>query len=191
MFGQSWTPSTWHARERVVKIPESPSAPPALRLHEVADSRLHPGINRACRRLALAGDPRSIQPLARVLRPRAPGQEFRRHLGISRRAKRPFATAEFYKLEKDRSYRLAATAALVIPVAPIDFFVTDKGFLVTLDNWHNMGYGKVVAFYSSWGNLLRAYALSDLFKPAEIEAMRHSVSSIWWRNSSGCYVRQG
>jgi hypothetical protein len=54
-----------------------------------------------------------------------------------------------------------------------------------------MGYGKVVAFYSPQGKLKRAYALSDLFKAAEIEAMRHSVSSIWWRKSSGSYVRQG
>ena len=38
------------------------------------------------------------------------------------------------------------------PVAPIDAFLTDRGYLATLDNWHNMGYGKVVAFYDPTGS---------------------------------------
>src|SRR6266481_3988105 len=88
-----------------------------------------------------------------------PGKSFGDTVGFSGAAKGPFATAEFYRLEKDRSYRLAATAPLLNPVAPIDFFVTDGGFLVTLDNWHNMGYGKVVALYSPQGRLVQAYKL--------------------------------
>ena len=119
-----------------------------------------------------------------------PGKSFGDTVGFSGAAKGPFATAEFYRLEKDRSYRLAATAPLLNPVAPIEFFVTDRGFLMTLDNWHNMGYGKVVAFYSPEGKPIRAYGLSDLFTESEIEGFRHSVSSIWWRKSAGSYVRQ-
>ncbi|HYM13849.1 MAG TPA: hypothetical protein VEU62_24130 [Bryobacterales bacterium] len=119
-----------------------------------------------------------------------PGKSLGDTVGFRGASKGPFATAEFYRLEKDRSYRLAATAPLLNPVAPIDFFVTDRGFLITLDNWHNMGYGKVVAFYSPEGKLIRAYALSDLFTPSEIGGFRHSVSSIWWRKSVGSYVRQ-
>ncbi len=124
---------------------------------------------------------------ARVL----PGKSLGDTWGFRGAAKGPFATAEFYRLERDRSYRLTATASLVNPVAPVDFFVTNGGFLITLDNWHNMGYGKVLAFYSPEGKLNRAYSLSDLFTPAEIDGMSHSVSSIWWRKSSGSYVRQG
>ena len=120
-----------------------------------------------------------------------PGKSFGDTVGFSGEAKGPFATAEFYRLEKDRSYRLAATAPLLNPVAPIDFFVTDGGSLITLDNWHNMGYGKVVAFYSPEGKPIRAHALSDLFTQNEIEGFQHSVSSIWWRKSAGSYVRQG
>ena len=120
-----------------------------------------------------------------------PGKSFGDTVGFSGAAKGPFATAEFYRLEKDRSYRLAAAAPLLNPVAPVEFFVTDGGFLITLDNWHNMGYGKVVAFYSPEGKHIRAYELSDLFTQSEIEGFRHSESSIWWRKSAGSYVRQG
>jgi len=120
-----------------------------------------------------------------------PGESFGDTVGFSGAAKGPFATAEFYRLEKDRSYRLAGTATLLNPVAPIEFFVTDRGNLITLDNWHNMGYGKVVAFYSPEGKPIRAYGLSDLFTQSEIDGFRHSVSSIWWRKSVGAYVRQG
>jgi hypothetical protein len=120
-----------------------------------------------------------------------PGKSFGDTVGFSGASKGPFATAEFYRLEKDRSYRLATTASLLNPVAPIDFFVTDRGVLITLDNWHNMGYGKAVAFYSPEGKPIRAYELSDLFTKSEIDGFRHSVSSIWWRKSAGNYVRQG
>jgi len=120
-----------------------------------------------------------------------PGKSFGDTVGFSGSAKGPFGTAEFYRLEKDRSYRLAATASLLNPVAPVEFFVTDRGLLITLDNWHNMGYGTIVAFYSPEGKTIRAYGLSDLFTQSEIDGFRHSVSSIWWRKSAGSYVRQG
>src|SRR5882724_8397091 len=66
-----------------------------------------------------------------------PGKSFGDTVGFSGAGKGPYATAEFYRLEMDRSYRLAATASLLNPMAPIEFFVTDRGVLITLDNWHN------------------------------------------------------
>jgi hypothetical protein len=51
-----------------------------------------------------------------------------------------------------------------------------------------MGYGRVVALYAPTGAVIRSYALADLFSAAEIDAMRKSVSSIWWRKPSA-YVR--
>jgi hypothetical protein len=120
-----------------------------------------------------------------------PGKSFGDTVGFSGAAKGPFATAEFYRLEKDRSYRLSATATLLNPVAPAECFVTDKGFLITLDNWHNMGYGKVVALYTAEGKPIRSYELSDLFTKSEIEGFGHSVSSIEWRKFSGNYIRPG
>jgi hypothetical protein len=100
----------------------------------------------------------------------------------------PPATAELYRRAGDRAYRPVWTVSLVNPVAPVDVFLTDRGYLATLDNWHNMGHGQVIAFYSPAGVLIRAYALSDLFSPAEIDALRKSVSSIWWRQPRA-YVR--
>ena len=120
-----------------------------------------------------------------------PGKSFGDTVGFSGAAKGPFATAEFYRLEKDRSYRLAATAPLLNPVAPAEFYVTDNGSLITLDNWHNIGYGKVVAFYTPEGKPIRVYELSDLFTKSEIEGFGHSVSSIQWRKFSGAHVRPG
>src|SRR4051812_3527994 len=120
-----------------------------------------------------------------------PGKSYGETVGFSGAQKGPFATAEYYRLEKDRSYRLVATAPLFNPVAPAEFLVTDNGFLMTLDNWHNMGYGKVIALYTPEGKAIRSYALSDLFSKVEIEAFDHSVSSINWRKAPGAYVRPG
>lgn len=114
-----------------------------------------------------------------------PGKSFGDTVGFSGAAKGPFATAEFYRLEKDRSYRLAATATLLNPVAPVEFFVTDSGFLITLDNWHNLGYGKVVAIYTPEAKPIRAFELADLFTQSEIEGFGRSVSSIEWRKLPG------
>jgi len=120
-----------------------------------------------------------------------PGKSFGDTVGFAGAPLGPYAGAEFYHLEKDRSYRLSATAQLLNPVAPMDFFVTDGGVLITLDNWHNMGYGKIVAFYTNDGKPIKAYALSDLFTPQEIAGFIHSVSSIRWREAAGSYIRQG
>jgi hypothetical protein len=67
----------------------------------------------------------------------------------------------------------------------------DNGFFMTLDNWHNMGYGKVIALYTPEGKAIRSYELSDLFSKIEIEALEHSKSSIRWLKAPGAYVRPG
>jgi len=77
-----------------------------------------------------------------------------------------------------------------IPFAPVAFLVTDRGYLVTLDNWHNRGYGKAVAAYSPEGDVVAAWELRDLFLPGEIGGFQHSVSSITWRRDT-VYVREG
>ena len=117
-----------------------------------------------------------------------PGTSVGDTVGFAGSEKGPYATAEFYRRRPDRSYALTNERVLLNPVAPVDFFVTDLGYLATLDNWHNMGYGKVAAFYSPQGDLIRAYGLADLFSKSEIDAFAHSVSSIWWRKETA-YVR--
>jgi hypothetical protein len=119
-----------------------------------------------------------------------PGNSWGDTVGFRGAATGRFATAEFYRLEKDRSYRLTAMASLLNPVAPVDFFVTDRGFLVTLDNWHNRGYGPVLVLYSPDGKPIRSYELSGLFTKAEVDGFEHSESSISWHKAIGAYIRE-
>ena len=90
----------------------------------------------------------------------------------------------------DRSYRLVTEITLQNPVAPVLFLVTDRGYLLTLDNWHNMGFGKAIASYGPDGRVVFANELKDVFSAEEITAFRRSVSSIWWRTET-VYVREG
>jgi hypothetical protein len=108
-------------------------------------------------------------------------------------AKASNATAEFYRRQEDRSYRLVSERALANPVAAVDFLVTDRGYLATVDNWGSIGYGKVVVLYSPRGDLIQAFELKDLFSADEIEKFAHSVSSIWWRSleTQIAHIREG
>jgi hypothetical protein len=118
-----------------------------------------------------------------------PGKSIGDTVGFAGAPKGEYATADFYRLEPDRSYRPIAAVKLLNPIAPVDFFVTDRGFLITLDNWHNRGYGKVFAIYDAAGKPVRAYELADLFSKTEIDAFPHSVSSIAWHKDAGAYIR--
>jgi hypothetical protein len=119
-----------------------------------------------------------------------PGTSIGDAVGFAGAAKGPYSRAEFYRRRADRSYRLVKEIALLNPVAPVLFVVTDRGFLLTLDNWHNMGFGKAIASYSPDGDVIAGYHLTDLFSNDEISAFEHSVSSIWWRTET-VYVRDG
>jgi hypothetical protein len=111
-----------------------------------------------------------------------PGESLGDTFGFASAKKGKYATAEFYRREADKSYRLTGTATLRNPIAPVSFFVANDGRLATVDNWHNRGYGAVVAIYASDGKVTRAYALADLFSAEEIEAFSHSVSSVQWHD---------
>lgn len=119
-----------------------------------------------------------------------PGTSLGDTVGFKSAAKGRYASAEFYRRGEDRSYRLTREATLHNPIAPVDFLVTDRGYLVTIDNWHNAGFGTVLAAYSPEGTVVFSSRLQDLFSPDEIERFRHSISSIWWRNGTA-YVRDG
>lgn len=113
-----------------------------------------------------------------------PGESLGDTYGFSSQKKGRYAAAQFYRRAQDRSYQLVAEASLLNPVAPVEFFVADNGHLATLDNWHSLGYGKVVAIYDARGAPIRAYELSELFDAKEIERFPHSVSSIYWRKGA-------
>lgn len=118
-----------------------------------------------------------------------PGESLGDTYGFASAKRGKFAAAQFYRRAPDRSYQLVAETSLLNPVAPVEFFVADNGHLATLDNWHNLGYGKVIAIYDARGKLIRAYELGELFAAAEIERFPHSVSSIHWRKDAR-YIRQ-
>lgn len=119
-----------------------------------------------------------------------PGRSLGDTVGFAGSPKGPYAKAAWYRQEPTRSYRFVQEVTLANPVAPVKFLVTDRGYLVTFDNWHNMGYGKVVASYDPTGRRVAAFELKDLFTPAEVTAFSTSTSSIWWRKDAA-YIREG
>ena len=118
-----------------------------------------------------------------------PGESLGDTFGFAGGKKGRYAAAEFYRRAPDRSYQLVAEASLQNPVAPVELLIADSGHAAALDNWHNVGYGKVVAIYDPRGKLIRSYELRDLFLPDEIARFPHSASSIHWRKGP-LYVRQ-
>jgi hypothetical protein len=118
-----------------------------------------------------------------------PGESLGDTFGFAGQKKGKYAAAEFYRRHQDRSYRLVIEVVLLNPMAPVEFFVSNDGRLATIDNWHNIGYGKVVSIYDPRGKVVRSYELSNLFQDEEIKAFGRSVSSIHWRNGPA-YIRQ-
>ena len=90
-----------------------------------------------------------------------PGESLGDTFGFAGGKKGKYAAAEFYRRHQDRSYRLVAEAVLLNPVAPVEFFISNDGRLATIDNWHNVGYGKVVSIHDSRGKVVQSYELSD------------------------------
>ena len=77
-----------------------------------------------------------------------PGASWGDTAGFSAADKGVFVIAELFRRDAGGAYRPAAKWRLANPVAPVEFFVAADGSLATLDNWHNVGFGKVAVFYS-------------------------------------------
>jgi hypothetical protein len=110
-----------------------------------------------------------------------PGEGYGDTVGFKGSKTGAYARGEFYDKQSDRSYKLTADVALQNPVAPVDLLLSNRGYLLTFDNWHNAGYGKVVAIYRPNGELVRTYELEALYPAKQLEAIPTSVSSRWWR----------
>lgn len=109
-----------------------------------------------------------------------PGESWGETWGFAGAKVGKHARAEFFRVQSDRGYRLEREIELLNPVAPKDFFVSNAGELVTLDNWHNVGYGAILVLYHVDGKLVNAYKMADLFPKNEIDSFPVSISSIWW-----------
>jgi TonB family protein len=81
-------------------------------------------------------------------------------------------------------YRRQSTFPLVNEVSPVDLAISDRGdYIVTLDNWHSMGYGdSVVVIYRPNGRVVRQIALEELVAESDIQHLARTASSIWWRD---------
>jgi hypothetical protein len=118
-----------------------------------------------------------------------PGESVGESMGFKGAKVGKHAHAEVFHVQPDRGYRLDREVELLNPVAPVEFFVSNAGDLVTLDNWHNVGYGSVLTLYRPDGKLVKAYKLADLFPRSEIDSFPQSVSSIWWHKGPA-YIDQ-
>lgn len=110
-----------------------------------------------------------------------PGESIGDTVGFAGARKGKFAQALYYALQADRSYKLLHEFGLQNPVAPVDLLLSDRGYFIAFDNWHNLGFGKVVAIYAPTGKLVRSYDLNQLYSPALLEKISTSVSSRHWR----------
>lgn len=119
-----------------------------------------------------------------------PGESIGETVGFASAKVGKHATAAFFRQQGDRGYRWEREIELANPVAPVEFFVSNAGELVTLDNWHNAGYGVILALYRSNGKAVKGYRLADLFSEREVESFSHSVSSIWWHKGP-TYIDEG
>jgi hypothetical protein len=110
-----------------------------------------------------------------------PGESVGDTVGFAGSPRGRYATALLYGLGPDRAYTLLHELALTNPVSPLNALVSDDGYFVTLDNWHNVGFGKVVAIYAPSGRLIRSYELTDLYPSEKLEKIPRSISSRYWR----------
>jgi hypothetical protein len=110
-----------------------------------------------------------------------PGDSIGDTAGFAGARRGRYATALLYALQADRSYKLLHEVALSNPVSPVSALVSDEGFVITFDNWHNLGVGKVVAIHGPDGRLVRSYELPELYPPAQFGKIPESVSSRPWR----------
>ncbi len=80
--------------------------------------------------------------------------------------------AEFYRRHQDRSYKLAGRGRPSQSRGAGRVFISTTVVLATIYNWHNVGYGEVVAIHDSRGKVVQSYELSDLFQDEEDQGLR-------------------
>ncbi|MET0935207.1 MAG: hypothetical protein ABWX83_04415 [Luteibacter sp.] len=74
---------------------------------------------------------------------------------------------------------------LVNEVAPVEALVADNGRIVTFDNWGSTGYGdNVIATYDAKGERVNSLTLTDVVPEHYMQALPHSVSSLFWKTDA-------
>ncbi len=79
------------------------------------------------------------------------------------------------------STRLAWRGPLANYEMPYEGVVSTNGWLVTLDEWANLGFDNSIAIYRPDGILVRTPRLDDLVRAADTSRFDHTISSRAWR----------
>lgn len=110
-----------------------------------------------------------------------PGSSVGDVFGYAGAEKGKYARAVFYRRDGEDRFAKYREVVLLNPVAPVDFVVSNTGELITFDNWHNLGIGKLIVVYGAEGSVTRSYTLADIYSPRELARFEQSVSSVEWR----------
>jgi hypothetical protein len=79
--------------------------------------------------------------------------------------------------------KLIWKAALPNREAPYEAIVSSDGWLVTLDDWGNLGFDNALVIYDPAGKLIKALKLDGLV-PADVADRDRSKSSRYWRRGA-------
>ncbi len=112
-----------------------------------------------------------------------PGDSMGDVYGFGGSKKGSYAKAEYYKYTNE-GYIKFREFELLNPISPLFVAITNTGSLITLDNWHNMGYGEVVIIYKPNGSVIKKYKLTDIYTESQLKMIRMTTSSLWWRCKS-------
>lgn len=96
------------------------------------------------------------------------------------------ASARVEHQDANGQWQLLWQGPLVNEVAPVDALLSNDGrYLVTLDNWHAMGFGdNAIVIYDGKGQRLHQLSLRQVLPREYVMALPRSVSSLQWRGNA-------
>lgn len=96
------------------------------------------------------------------------------------------ASARVERKDANGQWQLLWQGPLVNEVAPVDTLLSNGGrYLVTLDNWHAMGFGdNAIVIYDGQGQRLHQLSLRQILPREYVMALPRSVSSLHWRGDA-------
>ncbi|MDD5774098.1 MAG: hypothetical protein PHX78_11600 [bacterium] len=73
---------------------------------------------------------------------------------------------------------------LINDTAPAGALISDSGYVITLNEWSNIGKLPIVIYSPDKGNLIKAHNLESLGLDDDYMHIQQSVSSYWWNGDS-------
>lgn len=123
--------------------------------------------------------PKKLESQLNYFKDRVAGKE---NAGADKNTKENYCKGEFFERNEKGKLIKKWSKKLVNEVSPVSAIISNDGkYIVTFDNWHNVGYGDhVVAIYSSQGEVIKKFGLDYFLTKDDISQLPTSVSSIWW-----------